>query len=161
MQNALLALTGTGSAMPLPEDTEEDFMRATLRASLLLLLAVGALSGCSRNSALTTPGSTGMSAAQSQAMAEMTQRPGVIEDGTSDSEAEMTSASGTGLAAIRPLTFWRRFRARDRTFEFAFSDTDSTGQPTRAIVTIRTHLTGTFNILAGVPNDSSGTRAAA
>ncbi len=136
-------------------------MRATLRASLLLLLAVGALSGCSRNNALTTPASSGMTTPQAQVMTEMTQQPGVIEDGISDSEAEMSSSTGTGgLAAIQPLTFWRRFRAHERTFEFAFSDTDSTGQPTRAIVTIRTHLTGTFNILAAATNDTTrGTSA--
>src|SRR5262249_52751827 len=39
----------------------------------------------------------------------------------------------------------------------AFADTDSTGHPTTAVVTIRKQLTGRFNILVGVPgSDTTG-----
>ena len=42
-----------------------------------------------------------------------------------------------------------------RTFEFAFSDSDSAGRPTRADVTIRKYLAGTFNIAFDqTPGDS-------
>src|SRR5438093_6184193 len=99
-------------------------MRAMLRASLLLLLAAGALSGCSPNNPVATPPSSGMSATQAQVTSEMTQQPGVVEDGVSDSEGEATIGTTQGLAAIDPLTFWRRFEVRRRTFEFAYSDTD-------------------------------------
>jgi hypothetical protein len=136
-------------------------MRATLRASLLLLLAAGALSGCSRNNPVATPASSGMSSTQAQVTSEMTQQPGVVEDGVSDSEGESTFGATQGLAAIDPLTFWRRFEVRRRTFEFAYSDTDSTGLPTRAVVTIRTRLQGTFNILVGTPSDSTSATVAA
>ena len=128
-------------------------MRAKLRASLVLLLAAGALPGCSRNNALTTDPLSGSTSAQTQIVSQLTLQPGVIEDGLSDSQVEVDASltTGTGLAAIHPLTFRRLFRVHDRTFEFAYSDSDSTGQPTRAVVTIRTHLVGTFNILAGIP----------
>src|SRR5262249_58506264 len=42
--------------------------------------------------------------------------------------------------------FWRSIRNVERTFEFAFSDTDTTGHPTTAIMTIHKTLTGSFNI---------------
>jgi hypothetical protein len=130
-------------------------MRAKVHASLLLLLVAAALTGCSRNN-LPTSSSGSVTATQAEVMTEMTQQPGVIEDGVSDSELEYSADAG-GLAAIRPLAFWRRFRAHERTFEYAYSDSDSTGRPTRAIVTIRTHLVGTFNIRAGAaPPDSTG-----
>lgn len=137
-------------------------MRARLHASLLLLLAAGALSGCSRNSAVTNPASTLNASNNTQVVAELTAQPGVIEDGVSDDQTEMTSSAIGGLSAIRPLTFWRHFNSRERHFEIAYSDTDSTGVPTRAVATITTHLTGTFNILAGAPSsDSSGAGAGA
>jgi hypothetical protein len=44
----------------------------------------------------------------------------------------------------------------DRAFEFAFADTDSTGHPTTAVVTIRKHLVGRFNILVGIPGSDGG-----
>ena len=131
-------------------------MRAMLRASLGLLLVAGALAGCSRNTVPTTPVSSGTSSLQAQVVTAMTQTPGVIEDGISLDESTLSSATGTGLAAIQPLNFWRHFTSSERTFETAYSDTDSTGVPTRALVTIRTHLIGTFNIKATVPVDSSG-----
>jgi len=48
----------------------------------------------------------------------------------------------TGTAAIHPLRYWRTIRSVDRSFEFAFADTDSTGHPTTAVVTIRKRLLG-------------------
>src|SRR5262249_56835559 len=123
-----------------------------------------ALAGCSRNNPVTAAatGSSGMSALQTQVITEMTQQSGVIEDGVSDADESIDTGTGMTLSAIRPLTFWRRFRPHERTFEFAFSDTDSTGQPTRAVVTIRTHLTGTLNILAAAaPPDTRTGRAGA
>ena len=123
-------------------------MRFTLRLPLALLLFAGALAGCSTS---TNPTAGTSSDDQSQAMVAMTQDPAVVEDGVSDAEDATAIDGSSGLAAIQPRNFWRRFRVRDRRFEFAFSDTDSTGHPTRAVVTIRTHLVGTFNILAGDP----------
>ena len=66
------------------------------------------------------------------------------------------SRSASPAAAIRPVTFWRTIRSIYRRFEFAFADTDSTGRPTTAIVTVHRDMLGTFNILVNdeVPEGS-------
>lgn len=136
-------------------------MRSRLHAALLVLLAAGIMSGCSRNSAVTTPRSSANASNDVQVISELTAQSGVIEDGITDDQTQMTSGAIGGLSAIRPLTFWRHFTTHERHFEIAYSDTDSTGVPTRAVATITTRLAGTFNILAGAPSsDSSGAGAA-
>ncbi|HEY6572104.1 MAG TPA: hypothetical protein VI198_02195 [Candidatus Eisenbacteria bacterium] len=62
------------------------------------------------------------------------------------------AAPGAAGAAIEPFTFWRSITGHTRTFEFAFADSDSTGRPTSAVVTLTRTFTGTFNI---VPRDPS------
>jgi hypothetical protein len=78
----------------------------------------------------------------------MASAPQVVEDGQFESNEVATLGSGRpgALAAISPLRFWRHITHVDRSFDFAFSDTDATGQPTQAIVTVNKVLTGTFNI---------------
>ncbi len=129
-----------------------------LRSPAALLIGALALAGCSSDHTNLTGagggfiGGSGDEAAVSTVIAAT---PGVVEDGLSDDGGQVSASIAGGLAAVRPLTFWRTLTTRDRTFEFAFSDTDSTGRPTRAIVTIRTHFTGTFNLLAVVPSDTN------
>ena len=138
-------------------------MRATFRASLLLLIAAAALSSCARNNTLTSPVAAGTTGLRAQVETELAQpaNSGVVEDGLSDEEFGVTSGTGGGLSAIQPLRFWRHFTSRERTFEIAYSDTDATGVPARAIVTIRTRLKGTFNIAAATPpTDTTGSGAA-
>src|SRR5258706_8114404 len=65
-------------------------MRATLRAPLILLLAVGALSGCSRNQLPSSLTSSGTSTDQAQVMTQLTQQSGIIEDGISNDPTEVT-----------------------------------------------------------------------
>jgi hypothetical protein len=82
----------------------------------------------------------------------------MIEDGVAESDEQTRIEGGapaiSGVnAAIRPLFFWRQITGVERRFEFAFSDSDSTGRPTRAVVTIHKHLRGSFNIVAGDPTD--------
>ena len=131
-------------------------MRAMLRASLGMLLVAGAVAGCSRNTTPLTPGASGASSLDAQVETAMAVQPFVIEDGTSLDAQAMSATTGAGLAAIQPLTFWRRFAASRPEFEIEYSDNDSSGVPTRAIVTIRTHLHGTFNIRATAPPDTTG-----
>ncbi len=123
-------------------------MRAPPSTFALLLLTSFALSGCGTDDVLSPIG--GSTDDQVQAQLELATNPAVIEDGVSDSETQ-SSVGGEGLAAIHPINYWRRITHRDRSFTFAFSDSDSTGRPTRAIVTIRTRLQGTFNIAVGEP----------
>jgi hypothetical protein len=85
--------------------------------------------------------------------------PEVVEDGQFES-AEITSlgtnpGATAALAAIDPLRFWRVITSVERRFEFAFADSDSTGRPTTAIVTVHKSLVGRFNILTGVPGSDS------
>jgi hypothetical protein len=62
-------------------------------------------------------------------------------------------AAGATDAAIDPFSFWRSIAHRTLTFEFAFSDTDSTGLPRTADVTVRRNLTGLFNIIPRDPKN--------
>jgi hypothetical protein len=121
--------------------------------SLPLLCLV--LAGCGQSSAPVTP-TGGTSADESAVQQEMAQHPELVDDeGISSSSdqalADLSSSASvtTGGTATRPLRFWRNIRSVDRRFEFAFADTDSTGRPTTARVTIHTFLTGTFNIAVG------------
>ena len=131
-----------------------------VRNSLLPLLLIAALAGCSKSgqapTAITTPGgSTGGTQMNEAAVtATLAAEPDLVEDGIAEASMETSLGSDApagATAAIRPLTFWRRIDPvrSTRTFEFAFADTDSTGQPTTAHVTVRRRLVGTFNILAG------------
>jgi hypothetical protein len=146
-----------------------DVKKAALRFGIPIIL-VAALAGCSKQTSPTSSvvgpgggigggGAGGESAAMTRAAvtATMATTPDIIEDGIAEDGGTMSldAASGASLAsptaAIRPLSFWRRITDVDRTFEFAFADTDTTGQPTTAMVTVRKKLTGTFNILATSP----------
>lgn len=129
-------------------------MKSTRFLGIALLLAAGLLAGCSKKNPTsplgTSPGA--ISSNQTQVMSTIAAAPSAIEDGLADA-SDATSYDGQlgSLSAIEPFTFWRTITGRQRSFEIAFSDTDATGQPTTAIVTIHKHLTGRFNILVGVP----------
>ena len=130
-----------------------------VRNSLLPLVLIAALAGCSKKSgeapnAVTNPGGStgGTQMNQADVSATMAAEPDLVEDGLAEDPMETSVDGGLpagATAAIHPLTFWRRITEVNRTFEFAFADTDSTGQPTTALVTVRKKLVGTFNILAG------------
>lgn len=144
--------------------------RLTLGLAVSLLLALGLLSGCGqKNSSLTSPGSgpaassgNGTAASQAEVSGVLALTPEVIEDGefesadVFDSQA-LTDGDVSSFAAVRPFRWWRTIRHSERSFEFAFSDSDSTGQPQTAIVTIHKHLTGQFNLLARSPDSTMNT----
>jgi hypothetical protein len=133
---------------------------STVKFGIVLLLAAS-LAGCSSKSSVTGPsgGSSGTLSQRAAVSATLATAPDLIEDGIAESADQTTfnSSFGTylsgvsGTSLVRPAGFWRRINHVDRSFEFAFSDTDSTGAPTRALVTIRKTLTGTFNLLAVTP----------
>ncbi len=133
-------------------------MQSSMRIHLALaVVAAMALWGCGRNT-VSGPGSGG-SSDQAEVTSAMAQSPAVIEDGEFDSQEPTTLGGGAQPAsletAISPLRYWRTITDVQRRFEFAFSDTDSTGRPTTALVTIHKHLLGRFNILVGVPGSDS------
>jgi len=139
--------------------------RIDVRTTLPLLLLVAALAGCAKNAgesarSITNPDgspSGGSTVEEAAVAATLSGTPELIEDGLMESEAETDlsagAMSGEINALIRPLRFWRKIESVERRFEFAFADTDSTGRPTTAHVTVHKRLRGSFNILAGAPAD--------
>lgn len=131
-------------------------MRLRLTPILALALLGGTLAGCG-GSNMAGPGPSSSGSEESQVAAEVSRQPDLVDDGLADNADQTTLGAPDGAATlINPLTYWRTILDVDRTFEFAFADTDSTGRPTTAIVTIHKKLSGRFNILAGVPG-SDGT----
>jgi hypothetical protein len=133
-------------------------MKSRLGFALAFVLAVGLLSGCgSTGESVLSPSSGGSSPTaaeeQSAISAVIAAVPELVEDGAFESSAETSMDAGSmgSFAAIQPLRWWRTIRRVERSFEFAFADTDTTGRPTTAVVTIRKRLDGTFNIVAGTP----------
>lgn len=133
--------------------------RVSLPFGLTLICAAVLISGCGRSSAPLSPGASGSSSGtdQAQVSSAMASTPELIEDQVYESPEETSIGGGApgSTALIHPLRFWRHITDVRRTFEFAFSDTDSTGRPTRALVTIRKVMRGTFNIATDLaPEDS-------
>lgn len=96
--------------------------------------------------------SGGSSVEQANVSAVMSTTPELVEDEIAESPDQTSISGGDAMgtsidAAIQPITFFRKIRSVTRNFEFAFSDTDSTGKPTTVVVTIRKRLMGSFNIL--------------
>ena len=132
-------------------------MRRRILLAVFVLAAAGLLAGCGKKSpsSLSSPGttgSTGSAADQAAVAGTLALVPEVVEDGQFES-ADTTSlgvlapaAGAAGAqAAIQPLRFWRTITNVTRSFQFAFADTDTTGRPTRAQVTVDKLLTGRFN----------------
>ncbi|HVP15410.1 MAG TPA: hypothetical protein VMS88_07685 [Terriglobales bacterium] len=135
-------------------------MRSKFPLLVLLLAAGGLLAGCGTNHhtllSPATPG-TGTSADPTRVLQAISLAPQVVDDGQFDADeaTTMDGAPAGSLAATHPLRFWRTITHVERSFEFAFADSDTTGRPTTAIVTVHRRLTGTFNILSGVPGTDS------
>jgi hypothetical protein len=132
-------------------------MRSRLLLATSLLAAIGLNAGCGKSTVNSPAASDTPSLDQAQVASVVAIEPEVVEDAQFES-AETTSL-GTGtpgtLAAIDPLRFWRVITSVERRFEFAFADSDSTGRPTTAIVTVHKSLAGRFNILTGTPGSDS------
>jgi hypothetical protein len=136
-----------------------------LLATLPLALAIALVAGCGKSGSSLSPtagGNTG-SVDQIQVNEAIAAHPEVLDDGGLSSDPTQTSLATSGGATpasiqgpIQPLFFWRHITHTDRSFEFAFSDTDSTGRPTRAIVTVLRDLDGQFNIVVGDTNSFGG-----
>jgi hypothetical protein len=127
---------------------------------LALLGSIGILYGCGKSN-LAGPGGSGTD--QAAVAGQLSRNPQFMDEEVSQSEDNAplaASVSGSGgasaEAAITPINFWRHITHVDKTFEFAFSDSDATGHPTTAIVTVHKHLTGTFNILIAPPDSVFG-----
>jgi hypothetical protein len=132
-------------------------MNSPLRLSVALLLLGGLAAGCGKNAGAplapassASGGSAGSANDQAEISQAMAGAPELVEDGQYES-ADQTRIDGPAgaAAAINPLYFFRNITSVERQFEFAFADTDSTGRPTTALVTVHKFLRGTFNIVTG------------
>ena len=141
-------------------------MRPPYRFALAFPLLIALLTGCSTRGTPSSPSAaTGASADQADVASTLASDPSYVDDEVSESpdQTSLQSPATTARAraanpatAVRPLTFWRQIRNVERTFEFAFADTDSTGRPTTCVVTVHKHITGSFNLLVSddVPEGS-------
>ena len=122
-------------------------MNITRRWILAVPLSALVSIGCGSKDPM-APATTETEARQT-ATEELSRHPELVEDGLYDIQTQaQTEVSGTA-SAIDPLFFWRDIRRVARTFDVAFADTDSTGQPATAIVTVHKRLAGSFNIVVG------------
>ncbi len=128
----------------------------------ILGLAISAFAGCGGSSVQSVAPTTwtqGSAQDRADLLSDAGRYPEFIEDPVYEADLPMSSllpaqvGSLAAQAEIDPITFRRRVHVVTRSFEFAFTDTDSVGRPTRAILTITKELTGTFNILA---DDTTG-----
>jgi hypothetical protein len=131
-------------------------MKKHLALALGLLFVVGALAGCGGKSTQTSgPSSSGntggaTAADQAQVADELANNTPLVEEDVYQSDTPMQLDGGSsGTALVRPLRWWRHIDSNTRTFQTDFSNPDSLGRPTMATVTVRHHLLGTFNLVAG------------
>jgi hypothetical protein len=126
-------------------------MRAALRASAWVsLFALAFLAGCSDTG--TNPVST-PSTDQALISAVVTLAPSLVQDGLMNSSAQtalapaLQRAGSATVTPIDPVTFWRDVQTATHDFSIAFADTDDTGYPTTAVVTVSWDFAGTLNIV--------------
>lgn len=135
-------------------------MKRHLALALGLLLATGLLAGCGKSTNSSAPRGTsnGTAANQAQVNDALAANPNMVNEDVYESATPLDVGTAMGFAAINPLHWWRRIDNVTRTFDTVFSDPDSTGNPTMALVTVNKHLTGTFNILVGDTTATDTTR---
>lgn len=144
-------------------------MRSTWKMSLTVLLATGLLSGCGAQNHVTgsdQPSGGASLEDQAEVSAQLSGNPDMVDESVFEAglEAEVDGEMGPAIGgpggiggdpqvgggrdSLRrpPLRFWRRITDVRRTFEFSYRDTDSTGRPRIAVVTVNKVLRGTFNV---------------
>jgi len=117
-----------------------------------LALAAGMAAGCGKSgpSEPLSPSGTPTAADVADVNAEVAANADYVDENVYESnDPTRLDPAGPGMAAIRPLVWWRNIRSVTRRFETEFTNPDSTGRPTMAIVTVHRRLLGSFNILVG------------
>jgi hypothetical protein len=131
-------------------------MKRHLGIALGLVVAIAAISGCSKSTkpaALlgSSGGNNGATAVDiAQTNDAVAANPGLINENQYTTTAQMPMVLGAGgLSAIRPIYWWRTIDSTARVVTFVYGDLDSLGRPTTAVATVHKHFTGKFNIVAG------------
>jgi len=127
----------------------------TLMRPLLLALLLPVFAGCGRTGDLQAPTAGGATTASdaAQIATALEANPEYVNEDVWQNADPLTLDPGTGLAAIRPLRFWRDIRDVRTDVQTEYLNPDDQGRPTLAIATVRRQLRGSFNILAGSPDD--------
>jgi predicted small lipoprotein YifL len=127
----------------------------TLIRPLLLALFLPVLAGCGRTGDLQAPTAGGATTASdaAQIATALAANPDYVNEDVWQNADPLTLDTGAGLAAIRPLRFWREIRNVQTDVQTEFLNPDDQGRPTLAIATVRRQLRGSFHIVAGSPDD--------
>lgn len=137
-------------------------MKQRVWLALATMVAL-ALTGCSRSTSplqATNGGGTAVAGNDAAQVAAVVQaNPQFVDEDVWLSALPQSYGDATGLAAIRPLQFWRVITSVERTKDTEFGAPDSNGRPTMALVTLHRSLQGTFNILAGAVDPTDSTRS--
>lgn len=126
--------------------------------SLASLALVVALAGCSQSPTSPAPVNNG-SLDRAAVSAALAADPQFASDSLLDVGTDPTLFSAGRVGAMpkaqaRPRMWWRSITSSTATFTVVFADSDSTGRPRRADVTVTRHLLGTFNFYQPLANDS-------
>jgi hypothetical protein len=130
-------------------------MKPRIAVPLLLLASLALLSGCGSGGGGNIAGSgqpdTRTELQRAEVARVLAQTPEVIEDleFESPSFTDTDLSAGAALTSRHSLRWWRTIKKVNRFVEYAFADSDTTGQPQSAIVTITKDLTGTFHVQNG------------
>jgi len=129
---------------------------------LTLLVAALALTSCSKSTQPLSGGSNGggaLTADQVQVNNVLNANLDLVNEDVWQSDALQSYDAATGFAAVRPLRFRRVITNVDRTVTTEFGQPDSSGKPMFALVTVRRHITGSFNLLAGAADSTDTTKS--
>ena len=134
-------------------------MQHTRWLSVMALFAV-ALVGCGKTSSIQSPAAGGPQANTDEAeVASVVQQSPEYVDEPYWQDETPYELERQGFSAIRPLRFWRQIVRVESDVHIEFGNPDPEGRPLIALVTVRRHLHGSFNIVAGStdPEDTSRT----
>ncbi len=131
--------------------------------SVTLLIAALALTSCSKaTQPVSGGGNTGgggaLTADQVQVNGVLGTNLDLVDEDVWQSDALQSYDAVSGFAAVRPLRFRRVITNVDRQVTTEFGQPDSSGKPTLALVTVRRHITGSFNLLAGAADSTDTTK---
>jgi len=132
--------------------------RPLMSVAAMLGIAAALLGGCGKSSSPTAPVTA--TTDQAQVSATLAAASTLVDDNLAEDGSQVTAAlepaRGASLeTAIRPFTWWQQITGETRTWSFAWSDTDSTGHPTRVVATLMKHMTGTLVIIPASAADST------
>jgi len=131
-------------------------MKLPSRTAPLFPLLLGILlAGCGKSGDSLAPVASGTQIDNAAVERQLGLHPELVDDDGLSTTSSQVSTGGASTARLtstterQPLFFWRTIRKVDTEFEITYADTDSTGRPTTAHVTVIRHLHGTFNVAMG------------